>query len=158
MMPAYFGCTSVLNVELYSRHSVVKCIFMVCFGCVCSVEKYRKCEPLSASGNTKAGDPLINLDSKKCHIWPCTLLSCILLFLWSHHLPGEEWTHLFCVLQVIPQISKQEWQPWPTSSRYSGMTTTWWCSRWEHSPNASCVSWHISFKLLNLFKRLWFCL
>uniref|UniRef100_A0A3Q3VSX9 RNA transcription, translation and transport factor protein n=1 Tax=Mola mola TaxID=94237 RepID=A0A3Q3VSX9_MOLML len=28
-----------------------------------NVEKYRKCEPLSASGNTKAGDPLINLDS-----------------------------------------------------------------------------------------------
>ncbi|TWW64061.1 RNA transcription, translation and transport factor protein [Takifugu rubripes] len=28
-----------------------------------NVEKYRKCEPLSASGDTKAVDPLVNLDS-----------------------------------------------------------------------------------------------
>lgn len=28
------------------------------------VEKYRKCEPLSASADTKSVDPLVNLDSK----------------------------------------------------------------------------------------------
>lgn len=44
------------------------------------MEKYRKCEPLAASGNAKAVDPLINLDSKaKTHLssWvcPCILLS-----------------------------------------------------------------------------------
>lgn len=42
------------------------------------VEKYRKCEPLSASGDTKAVDPLVNLDSKTikhlfCHTCPAYL-------------------------------------------------------------------------------------
>lgn len=42
------------------------------------VEKYRKCEPLSASGDTKAVDPLVNLDSKTikhllCHACPVYL-------------------------------------------------------------------------------------
>ncbi|TNM94232.1 hypothetical protein fugu_002408 [Takifugu bimaculatus] len=43
-----------------------------------NVEKYRKCEPLSASGDTKAVDPLVNLDSKTikhllCHACPVYL-------------------------------------------------------------------------------------
>lgn len=37
---------------------------MVYFVCLCSAEKYKKCEPLVACSNTKAVDPLINLDSK----------------------------------------------------------------------------------------------
>lgn len=37
---------------------------MVCFLCLCSAEKYKKCDPLVSCSNTKAVDPLINLDSK----------------------------------------------------------------------------------------------
>lgn len=78
MFTITFIITWLTKISLHNARNIT-----VCFVCLCSVEKYRKCEPLAASSNTKAVDPLINLDSKKKPLSaPLSVLAlCFLTFL-----------------------------------------------------------------------------
>lgn len=88
---------------------------------------------LSADGNLQqqwqgSGPPRQPRQSVKQHAAPLVVFALSQSFFSPLFQTKEEIS--ICVFQVTRQTSKREWRLWPTSSRYSVMTTTWSCSRW----------------------------